>query len=687
MKRIKGSHWLFPVLTLAVLLCLRLSDPFVVEIARLKGFDLLQRSAERFRSEKVILIDINEEAVDVEGQWPWPRGRMADLIDRLRKANAGAIVLPILFSEPDRFGEDDRLAESISKTRVVVAQNATLFKSLGGVSRGVSRIGDPTKWLFSWPSAIGPIPLIGNQAKGVGMTNLAPELDGVVRRMPLAVNSGGQIFPSIVLEAMRVASGAPSWAIKTGAAGVIALKVARLPKIVTDPNARVWIRYGQDYERYGSHDVLPNLEGRMVVVGLTAAGLAQVSSTPFGEMYVHDIIANTLATIQSAHQIKRPDIALLVEMSVMTALGLIIIILAFKAPFWAVVLGTLSIGTSTFFAGKMLWQEASILGDITMPLAVVLIVGLHASLNRFGAEFDRRIQIKKQFERYVSPKLVGQLQRQPGSLKLGGETKELTLLFCDIRGFTPISEQYKDDPQGLTTLINRFLGPMSWEIMELNGTIDKYMGDCIMAFWNAPLDIPEQQVSAVRAAVKMQERLGLLNAELLSENKLPINVGIGINSGACVVGNMGSAQRFDYSCLGDAVNLASRLEGQTKDYGVTLIVGESVVNNAKNIFDFIELDVIAVKGKTEGVRIYTTAGEKHTENSDDVFKSKSLKHQRFLNFYRAQEWDLAMEVSGKLQIEWPELSEFYRLMNERIETLRSESLPSDWDGVYRATSK
>ena len=181
--------------------------------------------------------------------------------------------------------------------------------------------------------------------------------------------------------------------------------------------------------------------------------------------------------------------------------------------------------------------------------------------------------------------------------------------------------------------------------------------------------------------------MGRLNAELLSENKLPINVGIGINSGACVVGNMGSAQRFDYSCLGDAVNLASRLEGQTKDYGVTLIVGESVVNNAKNIFDFIELDVIAVKGKTEGVRIYTTAGEKHTENSDDVFKSKSLKHQRFLNFYRAQEWDLAMEVSGKLQIEWPELSEFYRLMNERIETLRSESLPSDWDGVYRATSK
>ena len=228
---------------------------------------------------------------------------------------------------------------------------------------------------------------------------------------------------------------------------------------------------------------------------------------------------------------------------------------------------------------------------------------------------------------------------------------------------------------------------MSWEIMELNGTIDKYMGDCIMASWNAPLDVPEQQTSAVRAAIKMQERLDILNAELLSENKLPINVGIGINSGPCVVGNMGSAQRFDYSCLGDAVNLASRLEGQTKEYGVTVIVGESVAINSEELFDFVELDFVAVKGKTEGVRVYTIAGEKHTEKGADVFKTRSLKHQRYLNFYRSQDWDLAIEVSDELQIEWPELSEFYRLMNERIEVLRIESLPRDWDGVYRATSK
>jgi len=686
-KRIKASHWLIPALTLAFLLCLRLFDPFVVEIARLKGFDLLQRSADRTESEKVILIDINEEAVAEEGQWPWPRGRMADLVDRLRTANAGVIVLPILFSEPDRFGEDNRLAASIAQTRTVVAQNATLFQSLGGVFRGVSRIGDPTKWLFSWPSAIGPIPLIGNQAKGVGMTNLAPELDGVVRRMPLAVASGGQIFPSIVLEAVRVATGAPSWAIKTGAAGVIALKVARLPKIVTDPNARVWIRYGHEYKRYGSHDVLPNLEGRTVIVGLTAAGLAQISSTPFGEMYVHDIIADTLATIQSKTQIQRPDISLLIELFVMAVLGVIIILLAFKAPFWAVVLGTLTLGIGTFFAGKVLWQEASILGDITMPMAVILIVGLHASLNRFGSEYNQRIQIKKQFERYVSPKLVGELQRHPGRLKLGGETKDLTLLFCDIRGFTPISEQYKDDPQGLTSLINRFLDPMSWEIMELNGTIDKYMGDCIMAFWNAPLDVPEQQISAVTAAIKMQACLALLNEELLSEGKLPINVGIGINSGPCVVGNMGSSQRFDYSCLGDAVNLASRLEGQTKDYGVNLIVGESVAINAMDVYDFVELDFVAVKGKSEGVRIFTIAGDKRTGRDADEFKTTSVKHQRYLSLYRAQDWDLATEVSEELQIEWPEFSEFYCLMKDRIEILRSETLPSDWDGVYRATSK
>ena len=687
LKSIRATHWFVPFITLAILLILRTSDPFAVEMARLKGFDLLQRNADRVVSEQIVLIDIDEAAIETEGQWPWPRSRMAALLERLKRSNAGVIVLPILFSEPDRFGEDQELATAIEDVGAVVAQNATLFRSIGGVFRGVSRIGDPTPWLFAWPSAIGPIPVLADRAAGVGMTNLAPEADGVVRRMPLAVNSGGKIFPSIVLEAMRVSAGVPSWAIKSGAGGVIALRIARLPTIYTDPNARVWIRYDKEYPRYGAHEPIPDLGGRTVVVGLTAVGLAQIVATPLGERYAHDIIADTLSTVQSGRQIQRPDIALPIELGCMALIGIIVILLASKAPFWAVAIGFSALGAGVLASGQILWHQASILGDVTMPIVVVVLVGLHAGMNRFAAEYNMRLQIKKQFERYISPKLVSELQKHPERLKLGGETKELTLLFCDIRGFTPISEQYKDDPQGLTKLINRFLTPMSWEIMEANGTIDKYMGDCIMAFWNAPLDVPIQQISAVGAALKMQISLEGLNLELAAEGQMPISVGIGINSGNCVVGNMGANQRFDYSCLGDAVNLASRLEGQSKEYGVTLIVSESIALNAEKKYDFVELDLIAVKGKTEGVRIFTCVGEKLDGHNLIRFDQKIDKHKNYLIHYRTKEWDLALIIASELEEEWPELSEFYRLMKIRIEVLRHEGLPENWDGVFRASSK
>jgi adenylate cyclase len=322
-----------------------------------------------------------------------------------------------------------------------------------------------------------------------------------------------------------------------------------------------------------------------------------------------------------------------------------------------------------------------------MPILVVLIVGLHSGLNRFAAEYNQRLQIKKQFEHYLSPPLVRQLQKHPELLKLGGETKELTLLFCDIRGFTPISEQFKQDPQGLTKLINRFLTPMTWAIMERNGTIDKYMGDCIMAFWNAPLNVPQQQTLAVSAALEMQKRLEVLNAELLLENQMPISIGTGINSGLCVVGNMGADQRFDYSALGDAVNLAARLEGQSKEYGVTIIVSDNIAFNASAEFIFVELDVVAVKGKTEGVRIFTCIGRREEEIDMPAIDLLMDNHKKYLSFYRQQLWSDA-EIVARSQAEaWPIFSEYYRLMGIRIDELRKSSLPLNWDGVFRANSK
>ena len=307
--------------------------------------------------------------------------------------------------------------------------------------------------------------------------------------------------------------------------------------------------------------------------------------------------------------------------------------------------------------------------------------------NKYAREYAAKMLIKKQFGTYLSPAMVMILQKNPELLKLGGETKKLSILFADIRGFTPISEQYKTDPQGLTSLINRFLTPMTDYIMSKDGTIDKYMGDCIMAFWNAPVNVEGHEVKAVESALGMVHRLKELNDELESEGLMPINIGIGINTGEVVVGNMGSENRFDYSILGDAANLASRLEGQSKSYGVTIILGEETADAVQHELFSVELDSIAVKGKEDAVRIFTVLG-----NNDWVFHNTSWyfnqqQHDKFLDLYRKQQWSMAERFATDLKREWPEMEKYYEIMLDRIGEFRKSPPGDDWDGVYRATTK
>ena len=272
-------------------------------------------------------------------------------------------------------------------------------------------------------------------------------------------------------------------------------------------------------------------------------------------------------------------------------------------------------------------------------------------------------------------------------MKLGGETKELSILFCDIRGFTPISEQYKTDPQGLTTLINRFLTPMTNMIMDNNGTIDKYMGDCIMAFWNAPLDVPDHRKKAIGSALEMVEGLKGLNEELSSEDKMPINIGIGINTGEVVVGNMGSDNRFDYSILGDAANLASRLEGQSKGYGVTIIIGEDTYKDVEDEYYCIELDKIAVKGKEDAVTIYTVLSTHDYMWHHTDWASMDQQHEKFLALYRGQKWKTAEKFANDLAHAWIPMRAYYNVMLDRIENYKKNPPEKDWDGTYRAETK
>ena len=598
------THWTIAFVTLFVLTFIGLKEPQVKEILRLKTFDLLLQSETKELSQDIGIITIDEKAIEKYGQWPWPRSVLADIILKARLDGAQVIVVPILFSEPDRMGYDEDLAD-VLPYHIVISQVGTNQTNKNGVPRGVAKVNDPLPFLFEWGGMLGPIEKFHN-ASGVGVSNTVPEVDGVVRRIPLLMKIGEDIYPAMAIEVIRVAVGAPSYQVKSGQAGVQAMRVPGFPTIKTDANARIWLRWNKEYETISAaEDDFSKFAGKTVIIGMSAEGLGGIIATPIGERYAYELTASTLDTVLQGEQIIRTDIMPLIEMAVAVVLSILMILVVRFFPYLFII--TLLIGTygASWVAVSLLFENKLMLVDMSWAMLTLSIVVFHSVFTRFILEFRLKQQIKKQFEHYLAPAMVKRLQKNPELLKLGGETRELTFLFCDIRGFTPISEKYQSDPQGLTVVINKFLTPMTDIIMKNGGTIDKYMGDCIMAFWNAPIDIPNHRTLAVKSAVEMVHKLkDLNNSEGFGPgNKL--NIGIGINSGKAVVGNMGSKQRFDYSVLGDAVNLASRLEGVSKNYDATIIIGYDTYKNIKEKYNFKKLDQVKVKGKSNLVSIYT----------------------------------------------------------------------------------
>ena len=600
------THWTLAFFTLAALMLWGLKDPFVKETARLKSFDLIQKYDTPSISKDVVIVEIDEKSIEQNGQWPWKRTVLADVIWKLREAGAGIIVLPILFSEEDRLGGDMDLAQALVQNGVVIAQVGTTQTNKNAVPRGVAKIGDPLPWLFEWPGMLGPIELLGINADGVGVVNTTPEIDGVVRRLPLLMRVGDEVYPSVPMEVIRVAVGDPSYQVKAGAGGVIALRVPKFKTIKTDQYARIWLRWNKQFETVSVTDDLSVVQGKTVILGNTAEGISTIIATPNGEAYSHTAMAVSLQTVINGENIIRLDTATFLEYVAAGVLAFVIILLAGFAPYWLVGAVLLTVWSGTAYGAYFYFVKHLQLWDASWILLVTTITGFHAVFNRFVKEFSLKQQIKKQFEHYLAPAMVKKLQQDPSLLKLGGETKTMTFMFSDIRGFTPISEKYKGNPAGLTKLINRFLTRMTDIIIKNGGTIDKFMGDCIMAFWNAPIDDPKHEENAVQAAIDMQKELIVLNKELETEGLPQINIGIGINTGEALVGNMGSSQRFDYSVIGDDVNLASRLESSSKTLGKTLVIGEKTVKGAKHNYNFDYVDEITVKGKTEKIKVYTT---------------------------------------------------------------------------------
>lgn len=678
---------------------------------------------------RVVAFDIvfaeNDRTAPSQALATWfdqPRLNLEDLAPEYRD-----FAISILQSVPDH---DATLADIIgqirgfSKQHGVVAGMVLLGDSTERkpkVTAGYAAAGDnPRPWLPTYHGAILNLSEIEENASGVGSFSLIPEPDGIIRRVPLlfafqndAMREEGvepQIYPALSMEALRIFQGATTYIIKSSNAsdstaygeenGLNTVRVGH-KEIPVQKDGKFWVhftehvdeRYVPAWKLFQDDFDASLIEGKILFIGTSAAGLKDLRATPLNPAAAGvEVHAQTAEQILLDHYLHNPDWFYAVDLAIVLVVGGIIIFAgsrfsALPGAFLAVATIAGLIGTSWY-----LYTGQRILMDPIYASAAVIAIFLSTTLLNYLRSEAQREQVRGAFAQYLSPALVEQLAKEPDRLKLGGELRNMTFLFCDVRGFTTISESFKSNPQGLTRLINRFLTPLTNEILLRQGTIDKYMGDCIMAFWNAPLEDPAHPEHACDSAIAMFEALDRLNEDLVAEAEaegrqpLPLKIGIGINTGDCVVGNMGSEQRFDYSVLGDAVNLASRLEGQSKNYGVGIVLGEETNAVTEQDYATLELDLIAVKGKAEAVRIFALMGTKDKRESAD-FQSLHARHQEMLRAYRGQSWNEARVLIQECRQLDGELTELYDLYDERIDIYIDNPPGPDWDGVFVATSK
>jgi adenylate cyclase len=537
--------------------------------------------------------------------------------------------------------------------------------------------------IVQYPGIIANIEMLEKRARGVGIVATLPEVDGVNRRVPLVVSVDGRVYPSLSMEVLRVAAGDSTTQVKLNELGVEKMRIPAFGPIATDSLGRVWIDWSQQSQSVSAIKLPKDFGGAVVIVGVAAGGLGNPVPTARGAVWPHEVQAAVIATMMNGVVIERPDWADGAEILAILALGLIIIGMS-RWTYVGMATTVMGIGACVG-ASYLAYVHWSILADATASTAGLVLVALHTYGVKFVSEFLQKQQIKKQFGTYLSPDLVAQLQRNPDLLVLGGDSRELSIMFTDVRGFTSISEHYGKDVQGLTRIMNRYMTAMTKKILENHGTLDKYIGDAQMAFWNAPLDNAKHAKDAVKTGLEMLGSLDEFNREVQAEGVPPFGMGLGINTDTVVVGNMGSDQRFDYTCLGDGVNLASRLEGQSKPYGVKIVVGAKTAEYVKDEYLVLELDCIAVKGKKEGVNIYTVLGridELKISNADIQM------HTAMLELYRQQKFDVAVKFCQDLLGRFDgAMDQYYEMWIERCAEMKSAGLPADWDGIYRATSK
>src|SRR6266705_2728498 len=692
-KRRFGYARLMCLALLIGLAALRIADPAPVEELRVTTFDSFQRIDPRVQTaRRVTIVDIDEASLAKLGQFPWPRTRIADLITGLTRLGAVVIAFDIVFSEPDRLNpdvaadtfrdldeetrsrlralpsNDQILADAMRRSRVVLGESglphvqSEFDKSLP--LTGLAMLGEePQPFMLEWPGLLRNVPVLEAAAAGRGLFTIWPERDGIVRRVPVMMLAQGATMPSLSFEMLRVATGTDTIFVKSDHAGIKSIGVKGF-QIPTDSNGQLWVHFAHHDPRIlvSALDVIEGkvapekIKGQLVLIGTSAVGLNDNKTTPVDpSMPGVEIHAQVIESALTRAVLTQPNYGIAVELCAAILFGILVIAFApLFGPITLVAVGalfaTLLIGTSWYF-----YTQHRLLIDFTYPLLSTTSIYLTLIFTSFVREQRQRKQIRTAFAQYMSPALVEQLAQSPEKLVLGGEEREITIMFSDVRGFTSISEYYKHDPQGLTSLMNRFLTPLTNAILE---RIDELN------------------------AIREQE------AQDGGHVYIPLNVGVGLNTGVCVVGNMGSDVRFDYSVLGDSVNLASRLEGQSKEYGFPIIVGSKTALAVKDKFAILEIDFIMVKGKKEPEVIYAIAGRADIAHSARFQRLRNLTIE-MLACYRNRDWDgaLAAIERGRRTDEARSLELLYNLYEARILGYRENPPPEDWNGAFALLTK
>jgi len=681
MKKLLSPWW--ALFTLALLVYTYMAPPAFLESIKLKYFDTLITNQTPVEN-NIFIAEINETTLEQYGQYPFPRTTYAEIVEQLYNMGAGLVVWNVMMPEEDRFGGDEKLAETMQRFPLVLASRPADKTKNEPVNPGANIINSEyLDTLIPYPGIIANVPVLENSAVGAGIVSVEPEIDGVVRRIPTVAVIDGVLYPNLALETLRVIAGDPSFDIKLSPIGVDKMRIKQFGPIPTDPEGRVWIDWSQKAKHVTIGDLPNDVAGAVVIVDVTAAGIANPVPTATGGVFPGEVQAALLGTMFNGSNIQRPVWAETLELGVLALGGLILILLS-RWMITGLIVTVLLIGgvvPYSFYA----FETEKFLLDATAPVITFVLIALQVYGIKFVREFLEKQAIKKQFAGYCSKEVVEMLQKDPDLIKKGVR-KDVSVMFSDLRGFTPIGEHYGDDVAGLGKYMNGYMDAISRPILDNNGMVIKYVGDASMHIHGAPIEDPNHAHTIVKVGLAMLDAVDAYTAEMEAQGLPKAAMGFGVNSGTGFIGEMGSTDRHSYDILGDMVSTAARLEARCKAYGVLCIIGAETYNRTKDDFFYLYLDNLQPKGKTVADFIYTALRVK-CANALDYDTAREL-HNNMHEAYKARDFDKAIGMCMGLKGEFDgQMDKYYDMWIGRCNFMKEQKLPKEWKGEFVATEK